>query len=81
MCAESTRRPRRTATLRRLARDLPLGSGSLADRISALDLADVELEEWEDVIDPAGGDLPEFEECAREINALLGTLAPTLREG
>jgi protein-tyrosine phosphatase len=71
----------RTATLRRLARDLPVSGGSLADRISALGLADVVLEEWEDVIDPAGGDLPEFEECAREINALLGTLAPALREG
>ncbi len=54
----------RTGTLRRLARDLPGTSGPLA---------------WEDVIDPAGGDLPEFEACARDIHLLLGQLAPALR--
>ena len=64
----------RTATLKRLVRDLAAGDGSLADRLQALDLATVELDEWEDVVDPAGGELPEFEACAREINALLGEL-------
>src|SRR4249919_2402317 len=34
----------RTATLKRLARDLPAGSGSLADRVAALSLETVELE-------------------------------------
>jgi hypothetical protein len=32
------------------------------------------------VVDPAGGDLPEFEECAREIHALLHQLAPALTD-
>jgi protein-tyrosine phosphatase len=70
----------RTATLKRLARDLPgtVGRGAFAERIASLDLAAVELEPWEDVVDPAGGDLPEFEACAREIHDLLAMLAPGL---
>lgn len=67
----------RTATLKRLARDLaPEPDLPLAARIEALGLADVGLEAWEDVDDPAGGDLPEFEACAREINDLLLQLEP-----
>ena len=70
----------RTATLKRLARDLPgtAGSGTFAERVASLDLANVELEPWEDVVDPAGGDLPEFQECAREIHDLLSVLAPAI---
>ncbi|MEX0665928.1 MAG: hypothetical protein WD598_14325 [Acidimicrobiia bacterium] len=72
----------RTGTLRRLARDLSSEptSGAFPERVAALDLGGVALEPWEDVIDPAGGDLPEFETCAREIHDLLGRLAPVLRE-
>ncbi len=69
----------RTGTLRRLARDLPLLSGRFAERLDALDLAAVDLEPWEDVIDPAGGELAEFEACARDIHQLLTDLAPTLQ--
>ena len=61
-----------------LERDLPTTAGSLGERVAALGLADVALEPWEDVVDPAGGDLPEFEDCAREIHALLGQLVPVL---
>jgi protein-tyrosine phosphatase len=68
----------RTATLRRLARDFPLASGGFRERLDALDLASIELEPWEDVIDPAGGELPEFEACARDIHQLLNDLAPFL---
>jgi protein-tyrosine-phosphatase len=68
----------RTGTLRRLARDLPATTGPFSDRVTTLGLDQVTLEEWEDVIDPAGGDLPEFEACAREIHDLLRQLAPTL---
>jgi protein-tyrosine phosphatase len=71
----------RTGTLRRLARDLPSAAGAFSERVAALDLAAVVLEPWEDVIDPAGGDLPEFETCAREIHDLLGRLAPVLGAG
>lgn len=69
----------RTGTLRRLARDLPDLDGPLADRIRALGLAEVALEPWEDVDDPAGGDAEVFHDCAREINGLLDRLAPLLR--
>jgi protein-tyrosine-phosphatase len=68
----------RTATLKRLARDLPSGSEPLGERVASLDLANVVLEPWEDVIDPAGGDVDVFHETAREIQALIHTLAPRL---
>lgn len=71
----------RTATLRRLVRDLPTGPGPLGERVAALGLGDLELEEWEDVDDPGGGELPVFEACAREIRDLIARLAPALREG
>src|SRR5665213_677012 len=46
----------RTASIKRLVRDLSPGPGPLADRLAALDLAAVPVEPWEDVEDPAGGD-------------------------
>jgi protein-tyrosine-phosphatase len=66
----------RTGTLRRLARDLPGTEGDFSRRVAALGLEHTTLEDWEDVIDPAGGDLPEFEACARDIHDLLQQLAP-----
>jgi protein-tyrosine phosphatase len=66
----------RTATLKRLARDLPDDGTPLADRLAALALASTELEPWEDVADPAGGELEDFEACAREIDALLDEVLP-----
>jgi protein-tyrosine-phosphatase len=66
----------RTATLKRLARDLPATSGTFAERIAALHLADVELEPWEDVDDPAGGTPEVFHDCAVEIHELLTVLRP-----
>ena len=36
------------------------------------------LEPWEDVHDPAGGDLDVFLECAQEIATLLHELIPRL---
>jgi protein-tyrosine-phosphatase len=68
----------RTATLKRLVRDLGAGPGSLPERVAALGLDAVDLEPWEDVADPAGGDLPEFEDCVAEIDGLLGDLLPRL---
>jgi protein-tyrosine-phosphatase len=68
----------RTATLRRLVRDLPHEPGSLSMRVSALDLAAVELEPWEDVDDPAGGDVDVFIACARDLLHLVRDLAPRL---
>jgi protein-tyrosine-phosphatase len=68
----------RTATLKRLSRDLPHEPGPLATRIAALNLDAVELEPWEDVDDPAGGDLDTFVACAREVLHLVDELAPRL---
>lgn len=68
----------RTATLRRLVRDLPPGPDPLADRVAALDLATADLEGWEEVIDPGGGDADAFAACALEVVDLVGRLAPRL---
>ena len=75
----------RTVTLKRVVRDLPPSAASVApsaaallDRIRALDLANVEIEEWEEVVDPAGGEQPEFDACAQEIDALVDQLIALL---
>lgn len=68
----------RTATLKRLVCDLQPGPEPLSERLAALSLDEVAIEEWEDVVDPAGGDLPVFEACAREIDELLARLLPLL---
>ena len=65
----------KAATLKRLCRDLGTVPGSLAARVAALDLAAVELEPWEEVVDPGGGDAEEFAACAREIVELVSRLA------
>ncbi len=49
-----------------------------SERVASLDLANVVLEPWEDVIDPAGGDVDVFHETAREIQTLIHALAPRL---
>ena len=67
-----------TATLKRLARDLPEGPDPLWGRLEPMHLDDVKLEPWEDVIDPAGGDLDVFVACAREIADLLHEIIPRL---
>jgi protein-tyrosine-phosphatase len=68
----------RTATLKRLVKELAGTTGPLNQRVEALGLADVTLEPWEDVIDPAGGHLPEFEACAAEIRELIAGLIAVL---
>jgi len=68
----------RTATLRRLCRDLPGGGSPLVERVAALDLASVDPEPWEDVADPAGHDEETFVACARELDVLVTSLAPRL---
>lgn len=63
----------RTATLKRLSRDLS-HEGSLAQRLDALDLEKVTLEPWEEVIDPGGGEVQEFINCASEVLRLCDEL-------
>lgn len=73
------RAARCTATLKRLARDLPgPDDRPFGERVGALRLDEVELEEWEDVMDPAGGDVDVFVETAAEIAEQVHLLAPRL---
>lgn len=64
----------RTATLIRLDRtdhDLPgwVASGAPGE---------IELSDWEEVVDPGGGEVDAFEACAREISELIDRVAPRL---
>jgi protein-tyrosine-phosphatase len=67
----------RTATLKRLDRELVGGLAGLP----SLDLASVELQGWEEVEDPAGGDIEIFLACAAEILSLTRTLVELLGAG
>jgi protein-tyrosine-phosphatase len=72
----------RTVTLRRLARDLA-PAGTLSEQVAAIAPHTVELEPWEEVVDPGGGEADVFAACAREIDGLVqelaSRLAPTAR--
>ena len=67
----------RTATLKRLARHLGT-DGPLPDRLSSLALADVGLEDWEEVVDPGGGEVDDFVRCAFEVVDLVDELVHRL---
>ncbi len=68
----------RTATIRRLCRDLPPGPLPLTERMAALDLAAVALDGDEDVDDPAGRDEAVYAACAAELWDLCQSLAERL---
>jgi protein-tyrosine phosphatase len=65
----------RTITLHRLVRDLGPAGEPFANRLKLLQPATVHLEPWEEVADPAGGDLPDYVSCARELDDLTVRLA------
>ncbi len=65
----------RTISLHRLARDLMAGDEPFANRLKLLQPATVELEPWEEVRDPAGGELPDYVACAQELDGLVERLA------
>jgi protein-tyrosine phosphatase len=69
----------RTASIKRLCRYLPPGPSPLADRVAALHLADLPIEPWEDVEDPAGGEDLVYVSCAKELADLCADLLPRLR--
>ncbi|MHB8262688.1 MAG: arsenate reductase/protein-tyrosine-phosphatase family protein [Acidimicrobiales bacterium] len=75
----------RTATLRWLAEELPAGSEPLSERLGRLCIESVDLEEMEDVADPAEVTAPSsadriaaeirvYVECALEIRDLVAKL-------
>lgn len=67
----------RTATLKRLVRHLD-SDGPLSQRVESLQLADVKLEPWEEVIDPGGGEVEDFIRCAFEVVELVDDLLDRL---
>ena len=60
----------RTGTLPRLIRDFPK-EGNFENRVATMGLAEVEIEEWEEVVDPAAGDQDVFDRCAEELELSL----------
>jgi protein-tyrosine phosphatase len=68
----------KTASIKRLVRDLEPGPSSLAERLSALELALQPVEPWEDVEDPAGGEDEAYVSCAKELAGLCADLLPRL---
>ena len=68
----------RTATLKRLVRDLEADGRTLADRVADLHFDAIELEDWEEVLDPGGGDVDVFVACAHEVDDLIERLAGKL---
>jgi protein-tyrosine-phosphatase len=68
----------RTAMFRPLCRDLPPGPAPLADRVRALKLDDVVLDDAEDVTDPAGRDADVYAACVAELWGLCQALITLL---
>ena len=68
----------KTATVKRLCRDLSADPRPLSERVAALGLADLPIEPWEDVGDPAGGEDGVYVSCAEELAGLCAELLPRL---
>jgi protein-tyrosine-phosphatase len=68
----------KTGSIKRLVRDLSDGPEPLTERVARLGLADVAIDGWEDVEDPAGGDDEMYLACARELAGLCLALLPRL---
>ncbi|MXW76854.1 MAG: low molecular weight phosphatase family protein [Acidimicrobiaceae bacterium] len=69
----------KTGSLKRVARDLTPGSaGDLAVRVAQLGLAEVELEAWEEVVDPGAGQQADYDAAADEVAALVDQLIERL---
>lgn len=65
----------RTLTLLRIHRDLRPGNEPLAERVAALDPESIEIEGWEEIIDPGGLEVDAYQACAAEIRDLMHDLA------
>ena len=68
----------KTATIRRLCGELPPAPPGLGERVASLGLAEVEVDDAEDVLDPAGHEGDIYAACADELWALCGQLVELL---
>jgi len=68
----------KTATIRHLCRALGPSPPALGERVAALGLAEVDLSDADDVIDPAGEEADVYAACADELWDLCGTLVALL---
>jgi protein-tyrosine-phosphatase len=68
----------KTATIRRLCRDLPPAPPTLHERVASLGLADAELSDTEDVLDPAGHEADFYAACVDELWVLCQQLVKLL---
>ncbi len=68
----------KTATIRRLCRDLPPPPPDLGERVTALGLGGVEVSDSEDVLDPAGHEADVYEACVDELWGMCRTLVSLL---
>ena len=68
-----------TGSLKRVVRELPrVEHGSLSTRVTRLGLAEIPFEDWEEIIDPGGGEQPDFDAAADEIAVLVDQLIDLL---
>jgi len=68
----------KTATIRHLCQRLPAAPPDLDARVAALDLEAVELDDREDVLDPAGQEADVYAACVDELWGLCRTLITLL---
>jgi protein-tyrosine-phosphatase len=68
----------KTATIRRLCRDLAPAPPALSERVATLKLADVEVSDEEDVLDPAGHEGDFYAACVDELWGLSQKLITLL---
>ena len=68
----------KTATIRHLCGRLAPAPPSLDERVTALDLAAVELDDGEDVLDPAGHEADVYADCVDELWGLCRKLITLL---
>jgi protein-tyrosine phosphatase len=68
----------RTATLKRWCAVLAGTSGPVGRRVASAGVGRAQLEPWEEVDDPAGGDVEVVAACAREVLGLITSLAGLL---
>jgi protein-tyrosine-phosphatase len=68
----------RTSTLRHLSAALNGSGRPLPERLQRLDLAGRTVEPAEEIVDPAGGEIDIFIDCAREVVDLVRQLARRL---